>query len=662
MFGEWIDWRDKAMRKIKHKLFTITVSAKPLLVGLLLVIGSITSAFSQEADVLPIPENYKIEGIPVIKNSEVKDLFYDPSAIKSNLIWDTDTKNRRLLVTDQKNSVYLLDTPMAQPAHIIEKIVPGSVKTRPDGSLLAYTADQETEDSYQLYLYDFKEKSSKKLTNLTSKEQSVDSFIWSKKGDLVFFVKVDYESKTTKLCQTDLLTEKCYQIKLGGIWEVADSFENKILLRYWKASSSQYLYLFDLQTEKLTPLDEKGNCRRAFLTSERAFWTSDGNDECKKQPCILSVDYKRNVRSQLKLPADLVNLNEVRVSPQGTNLMIQDNKNGIDVLRIFRLNKDKISKEIPQFISGSFVIWNTRWLSDNEIAYTLENIGKPASIQSFDLNTKKITDWTKERLPPQFENKVKAPESISWKSFDQKEISAYVVRPITTAKKTPVLIYVHGGPQIVDKPIFNSMDLRFISTLGITIIHTNIRGSSGFGKDFMDSDNQEKRGDAIKDMQSLLDWIEKQPDLDASQIYLRGGSYGGFIVLSTALQEPSRIKGVIAEYPLVSIRGYLAQSWIDEFAKNEYGDPVNENLMKKLDVLSPLNNTDRWNQIPLFLTRGKLDTRSSEKDVIDLKNQLQSKKSEVWFVYSTDDGHGFGSNYLTAAMYKFLKKQIKMEK
>lgn len=150
--------------------------------------------------------------------------------------------------------------------------------------------------------------------------------------------------------------------------------------------------------------------------------------------------------------------------------------------------------------------------------------------------------------------------------------------------------------------------------------------------------------------------------MDADQIYLRGGSYGGFIALSTALQEPTRIKGVIAEYPLVSIRGYLAQSWIDEFAKNEYGNPTDENLMKKLDALSPLNNTDKWNNIPLFLTRGKLDTRTSEKDVIELKNQLQNKNSEVWFVYSTDDGHGFGSKYLTAAMYVFLKKQINKEK
>ena len=80
--------------------------------------------------------------------------------------------------------------------------------------------------------------------------------------------------------------------------------------------------------------------------------------------------------------------------------------------------------------------------------------------------------------------------------------------------------------------------------------------------------------------------------------------------------------------------------------------------MNRLDSLSPLNNTNRWNNIPLFLTRGKLDERNPEQNVMDLKNQLQKKGSEVWFIYSTTSGHGFSGKYVTAAMYQFLKKQI----
>jgi dipeptidyl aminopeptidase/acylaminoacyl peptidase len=170
-----------------------------------------------------------------------------------------------------------------------------------------------------------------------------------------------------------------------------------------------------------------------------------------------------------------------------------------------------------------------------------------------------------------------------------------------------------------------------------------------------------KRADAVKDIRALLDWIGRQPNLDAEKVFLRGGSYGGFVVLSTALHEPKRIRGVVAEYPLVSIRGMLGQSWVDEFAKNEYGDPKDEKLMANLDDLSPLNNAQRWNNIPLLLTRGKLDSRNPEKDVVDLKNQLKSRGTDVWFVYSTNDAHGFGGRYLFAVMYQFLKTGINKE-
>lgn len=649
------------MRNIKFNIFGRAAIKNKLLFIVLLLTGISATVFSQSADVFPVPDNYKTEGIPAIKNSEVEHLFYDPSLIRSNLIWDADRQNRRLLVTDQTNNVYLLNSALEQPVKLIEKVIPQSVKINPNGESFSYTSDHEDEDNYQLYLYDFKTKTSKKLITLTGKDESIESVVWNEKGAALYYLRIDYDQKISKLCTYDFKAEKCFDAEMKGVWNVFDVKKNRVLLKYWKASTSQLLYYYDLQTNKLVPVDEKGNSRKAFFVGDTVFWTSEGNENCRQDPCILTYNLKNNKTEQLALPKDILTASELRASPEGKNLMIQETKNGIDRLRVFQLKKDKLGKEYPAFISGSFVIWNTRWMSDEEILYTLENNSKPASIQSYNLETKTVTNWTKERLPAQLENKVNAPEMFSWKSFDQRDISGYLIRPKTANKKTPVLIFMHGGPQVLDRPLFSSQDIRFASNLGLTIIHTNIRGSSGFGKDYMDADNREKRGDAVKDIQALLDWIEKQPDLDASKIFLRGESYGGFIALSTALQEPKRIKGVIAEYPLISIRNYLAQSWIDEFAKTEYGDPKDEGLMSKLDEISPLLNTTRWNNIPVVLTVGKRDQRIPINDVIDLKTQLQNKGSEVWFICSNDSGHGFSSKYVLATLFTFLKKQINKE-
>lgn len=631
-------------------------------VAIVLIFGS-ASIRAQSSDDFPVPENMKVEGIPPIKNSEAENLFYEPSAIRSNLIWDLDRKNRRMLVTDEKNSVYLLNAPMTQPVRLTQGFVPSRVKMRPDGSAFAYNSDHEDEDNYQLYLYTFKDKTPKKLTTLNGKDESVDSFTWNKVGDSLFYGKVDYDTKTSKLCRNNLSSEVCFPVMLEGVWTVIEADGDNVLLRYAKASTSHFLYIYEISGNKLIPIDETGDVSRAFLFGNHAFWISEGNKACKSLQCLLVSDTKIISPTRLNLPENLASFDDARFSPAGRNLLVQESKNGFDHLRIFHLRNSKIVRELPRIAPGPYLIWDKGWLSETEVAYTLENNGKPASIHSYDFDSKKKTDWTKEKLPPQLEGKTKSPETIKWKSFDGREISGYVVRPAAEVRgeKSPVLIFVHGGPQLLDKPVFSMPDIRLASILGLTIIHTNIRGSDGFGKEFMDADNQGKRGDSVKDVRALLDWIGNQPDLDANRIFLRGESYGGFIVLSTALQEPSRIKGVIAEYPLVSIRGFLSQDWIDEYARSEYGDPKDEALMERLDALSPLNNTEGWNNIPLFLTRGKLDQRNPEKDVTDLKTQLQKKNSEVWFIYSEKDGHGFSGRYVTAAMFKFLTTKLKKE-
>lgn len=613
---------------------------------------------AQDKDLFPVPESYRVEGVPPILNSEVSKLFYEPSEIRSNLIWDTDQKNRRLLVTDETYNINLLESPLSKPAKLTEKGVPNSVQVSPDGRSFIFTSDHEDPDNFQLYLYDLKDRTAKKAATLTGKDESIESAVWSKRGEYIYYTKIDYESKVSKLCQSVSLTETCFKVDLKGIWYVLDADEKQILLKHWKSSSNQSLYLFELVKNTLSTVKDKGNSPKGGLAGGYVVYSSDGTDLCKGRTCLAAFNLRSRQSTALNLPSDLSSIHDFKVSPKADNLLIQEARDGVDRLRIFRFKKGRVGKEVPPFIKGSFVIWNTRWLGNQEVVYTIENNGKPASIHSFNLATGTVTDWTKERLPEALEGQVHPTEIIRWNSFDKQEISGYIVRPRTNARRLPVLIRVHGGPQLIDRPVFNSNDTILASQLGIAIIHTNIRGSSGFGREFMNADDREKREHAVKDIRALLDWVEKQEDLDPDQIYLQGESYGGFVVLSAALNEPLRVKGVIAESPIVSIRGYLSQNWVDDFAKIEYGDPKDEALMVKLDALSPLNNANRWNKIPLLLTRGKQDGRIPEADVVDLKNQLQKQNTEVWYIYSTEGGHGFGGQYVFASIYKFLKTQI----
>ena len=624
------------------------------------VLGSVSIFAQSTSDDFPIPANMKVEGIPPIKKDEVEKLFFDPSQIRNNLIWDAERSSWSILLTDEKSFIYRVASPMAKPEVIVDNRVPNTVRGNPTNDTFAFTDDKADEDNYELYLWTGKE--IKKLSSFSGKDESVESFIWSRDGKSIYYTQVDFDAKTTKLCRHDLVSISCFLTDLKGIWNVLDSDQDKMLLKYWKASSNQSLYVYDNTNKKTIPIEEKGNSNKGFFAQGRVFWLSEGSDECGRVRCLLSLDIKTDRKKRISLPERTANLQDVKVSPDGKSFLIQEAKDGIDTLKIAKLKHDRLVDLASSFVHGPFVIWGTRWLSNQEVVYTIENVGKPASVESFDFAKKKHTSWTKERVPPQIENAVHPPEVIKWKSFDSKTISGYVIKPKAEQGKSPVVIYIHGGPQIIDRPTFNTSDIRLAAYLGITTIHTNIRGSSGFGIEYMDADNGAKRGDAVKDIRTLIDWIEKQPELDASRIYIRGESYGGLIALATALQEPRRIKAVIAEYPLVSVRGHLSQSFIDEFSINEYGDPKDEKLMKRLDELSPLNNTEKWNKTPLFLTRGKLDQRVPERDVLGLKDQIKNTGAEVWFIYANEAGHGVGGRYVTAAMYEFLKKQIGSKK
>lgn len=619
------------------------------------------AASGQSSEDFPVPVSTKVEGIPAIKKADVDHLFFDPSETRSNLIWDVDRTKRRLLVTDEKTNIYMLEAPLAKPVQLVPDRAPYLVKiNRTDGSI-AFTDDHEDRDNYQLYLRT-SDGTVKRLSTFTGKDESVESVVWSPDGKTLYYSQTDYDAKTSKICSHDLSVPTCYSGDLKGIWNVLDFKGDKLLLKYWKASSQQNLHIYDLRTRKLTVVDDQANSEKGFFAGDRVFWLAQGSPKCSSDPCVLSMDLKKGETRQIALPKDLAFPSDIKPSPNGKLFLIQESRNGVDNLRIVTPKGNKLIDRVKPFVRGSYVIWHTRWLSDTEVVYTIENIGRPASIESFDAGTGKHTTWTKERLPTPLIDQTRAPEVIKWKSFDSKEISGYVVRPQTVSKRSPVVIFVHGGPQTIDKPLFNLRDIRLIANLGITIIHTNIRGSSGFGNAFMDADNRVKRGDAIKDVRALIDWIGTQPDLDPERIFVHGESYGGFVALATALQEPNRVKAVIAEFPIVSIRGYLGQSWIDEFARTEYGDPKDEKLLAQLDGLSPLNNTSRWNDIPLFLTRGKRDDRTPEKDVLDLKSQLQAKGSEVWFIYDERAGHGVGGRYVAAALYQFLNTQINKNK
>src|SRR4029453_12164939 len=127
--------------------------------------------------------------------------------------------------------------------------------------------------------------------------------------------------------------------------------------------------------------------------------------------------------------------------------------------------------------------------------------------------------------------------------FDDKQIPAFIYKPkAAKGGKLPVVIQIHGGPEGQEQPNFNPRRQSWVNELGAAVIIPNVRGSSGYGKTYMGLDNAEKREDSVKDIGALLDWVAKQPDLDASRVAVVGQSYGGYMGLAPLVHFGDRIK------------------------------------------------------------------------------------------------------------------------
>lgn len=178
---------------------------------------------------------------------------------------------------------------------------------------------------------------------------------------------------------------------------------------------------------------------------------------------------------------------------------------------------------------------------------TINSPQLPGDVYSYDLVSEKLKHWTYSETGGINISIFSVPELIEFETFDQvsdanQKIPAFYHKPSNITGKTPVLINIHGAPESQYRPLFNSTIAYLVNEMGIAVIAPNVRGSSGYGKSYLKLDNGFLREGTVKDIGVFLDWISKQPELDASKVAVMGGSYGGYIVLASITHYNEKLK------------------------------------------------------------------------------------------------------------------------
>jgi dipeptidyl aminopeptidase/acylaminoacyl peptidase len=346
------------------------------------------------------------------------------------------------------------------------------------------------------------------------------------------------------------------------------------------------------------------------------------------------------------------------LSPDGKSIAFVTNEDGLSRLRLFDVKTNTISTplNIPLGIISKLL-----WHADSKnLAFNLESPRAVGDIYALNTQSKKIVCWSRTILKGINTEDIQLPDLFHYKSFDEREVSGFIYRPARRNGKLPVLIEIHGGPEDQFRPGNNIEDHFITSRLGIAKIYPNVRGSSGYGKTFLRLDNDLRRKDVLKDIEYLLRWIKKQPDLDGDRVLVTGSRYGGYMSLLVAANLGDKIRGAISNWGPSNLVSFLENTtgWRRDLRRAEYGDERDPQIRQELNRVAPRNNVDKLD-VPILIFQGMNDPRVRFNESSDMVQELKSKGKLVWYVLAKDEGHGYTGQknaiFRTAVICLFLK-------
>jgi dipeptidyl aminopeptidase/acylaminoacyl peptidase len=331
--------------------------------------------------------------------------------------------------------------------------------------------------------------------------------------------------------------------------------------------------------------------------------------------------------------------------------------------RVYLLNGDKRKQlDIPL---GT--VDNLDFSPDgSHLGFTLSRPDAPADAYSGRLADGRLQRWTFSETGGLNHELFVTPERVQFPSFDDRSIPAYIFRPRSASSEKPaaVLVSIHGGPESQYRPDFSPLVQYYVNELGLAVVHPNVRGSAGYGKTYLKLDNAEKREDSVKDIGALLDWIGQQPDLDAKRVAVIGGSYGGFMVLSTLTHYPDRIRAGIDIVGIANFITFLERTspYRQDLRRAEYGDERDPQMRSVFERINPTAQVDRIRS-SLLVVHGRNDPRVPFSEAEQIADKVRAAGGRmVWTVYADNEGHGFAKkdnrDYLSGVQALFLEQSL----
>ncbi|MBW4519347.1 MAG: S9 family peptidase [Scytolyngbya sp. HA4215-MV1] len=629
-----------------------------------------TLSFAQNATIVP-NENLVAEGIPPIP-AELSSTVQRYTEFRAAVFSSWHPVKREMLISTRfadTPQVHRVKVPlgMRQQLTFFPERVSGATYQPTQGDYFVFSKDTGGNEFSQNYRYDL---ATGDVTLLTDGKSKNSRGIWSNRGDRMVYTSTRRTGQDNDLYIIDPTHPKSDRLLAqlqGGGWSPNDwsPDDRQLLVGEFVSINESYLWLMDVDSGEKKLITPKGEAEKVAYPA--AVFSKDGKglyaltDRGSEFARLVYIDLATQQHTDLssQIPWDVEDFD---LSEDGKLLAFVTNEDGISILHLL----DTATREeipLPKLPTG--LIGGIAWhRNSRDLAITFVAARSTADVYAINVITNTLERWTESETGGLNTSNFAEPELVRWQSFDGKTISGFLYRPPAKfTGKRPVMIDIHGGPEGQSRPVFLGRNNFYLNELGVAILLPNVRGSSGYGKNFLKLDNGFLREDSVKDIGALLDWIKARPDLDSDRILVTGGSYGGYMSLAVATHYSDRIR---ASIDIVGISNFVSflertEGYRRDLRRVEYGDERDPKMRAFLEKISPLNNAHKI-QKPLFVIHGKNDPRVPLNEAEQIIATVRKSDTPVWYLMAKDEGHGFGKkknvDFQFYATVMFIKEYL----